>query len=450
MFKKKNTHTQLNWIDEFIHNVKPYIFVRPEDNLLIKRPNQATKINQMGALLLSDLLNGNNIGNILQKLNPNEQQLNEINQFFIGVKQYLEGQLDIFTCNPAVEKKAFEMNYSKYPVLSELALTYKCNLKCRFCYAGCNCTVNPAGSEKELNTAEFKDIITGIYNDAKVPSISFTGGEPTMVKELPELITHAKKLGMRVNLISNGTLITKDKAKAYVDAGLDSVQISLEGVTRKTHELLTDVKGSFDKTVAAIGYLKNLNIHTHTNTTLTRLNLDEACLFPEFIKNVLGNDKFSMNFIIPTGSTNFNDELVISYNEIGSHLVNIQNVSKKTGVEFMWYSPVPMCMFNTITHELGNKGCAACDGLLSVAPNGDVLPCASYDESVGNMHALGFQKVWDSKQATHYRKKEFAHDICKKCEHFAICNGACPLYWRAIGYRELEETNCQLTKNPKS
>ena len=59
--------TDFSWIDEFIGNVKPYIFVRLEDNLLIKRPNSAFKLNPMGAKILFALLKGKSIRYLLKK-----------------------------------------------------------------------------------------------------------------------------------------------------------------------------------------------------------------------------------------------------------------------------------------------------------------------------------------------------------------------------------------------
>ena len=107
----------------------------------------------------------------------------------------------------------------------------------------------------------------------------------------------------------------------------------------------------------------------------------------------------------------------------------------------MWYSPTPMCMFNPVVHGLGNKGCSACDGLISVAANGDVLPCASYDRSVGNLLEQGVDDVWAGGLAASFRDKELAHPQCRACDSFAVCNGACPLYWRHMGFDELVERN---------
>ena len=182
---------------------------------------------------------------------------------------------------------------------------------------------------------------------------------------------------------------------------------------------------------------KNLGLHVHTNTTLNKLNIEESVHFPEFVKNTLQLDRFSMNLIIPAGSSTIHSDLVINYSDVGPIILEIQKQSRFHNVEFMWYSPIPMCMFNTVTNELGNKGCAACDGLISVAPNGDVLPCASYDEPVGNLHKESFQDIWQGKQAVFFRDKIFAHSICTNCDSLAVCNGGCPLYWRNIGYKEL-------------
>jgi radical SAM protein with 4Fe4S-binding SPASM domain len=432
-------YSDLAWVDEFITNVRPYIFVRVEDNILIKRPNNAQKLNSSGAKILKSLLDGQSIHALLDEIGREPKRVQDITHFLCAVKQQLEGTLDQFTTNPAVEIHPFEMKFSQYPVLSEVAITYRCNLKCAFCYAGSGCTANPTHSNEEMSLDEIKEILWKIFHQAKVPSVSFTGGEPTLIFELPELIRYAKDLGMRVNLITNGIKISQALAQEYADHGLDSAQVSLEGVTAKTHDAIVCLRGAFHKTVEAVRHLKNAGVLTHTNTTITRANLDECAEFPRFIKEEFGNDKFSMNLIIPTGSGAIHDDLIVSYHEIGGYLEEIIATSEQQEVEFMWYSPVPMCMFNSIAYGLGNKGCAACDGLLSIGSNGDVLPCASYDDSVGNLLEQDFETIWQSEKAKQYRDKCLAHPQCQKCEHFAICNGACPLYWRQVGFGELKD-----------
>jgi radical SAM protein with 4Fe4S-binding SPASM domain len=105
----------------------------------------------------------------------------------------------------------------------------------------------------------------------------------------------------------------------------------------------------------------------------------------------------------------------------------------------MWYSPTPVCLFNPVAHGLGNKGCAACDGLLSVSPAGEVLPCSSWPEPVGSLLDEPFHAVWNTARGAWIRDKKSAPEGCDACEDFALCQGACPLYWRHFGFAELQE-----------
>ena len=428
----------LAWVDEFIEHVRPYLFVRLEDNLLIKRPNNAVKLNATGAGILKSLLDGMPIRVLLARLATTPERLQQVSDFLQAVKMVTDGELDEFSTNPAVQREPFAMSFSEFPVLSEVALTYRCNLKCRFCYAGCNCTTNPVGSDDELSAPQVREVLHRLYHDAKVPSVSFTGGEPILRPELPEMVAYAKDLGMRVNLITNGTLVTRDVAKALSDNGLDSAQVSLEGVCATTHDDVVGVCGAFERACQAVELLRASGIHTHTNTTITRANLDELTAFPAFVKRHLGGERLSMNLMIPTGSGALSEAGLIRYSDIGPVVEAVQAEAVREGVQFMWYSPVPMCMFNSIVHGLGNKGCSACDGLISIAPNGDVLPCASYPESVGNILRQPFHDVWQSARALVFRRKQLAPSPCQRCENFHICNGACPLYWQHVGCAELE------------
>lgn len=426
-----------SWIDEYFRRVKPYLYVREKDNLLIKRPNEVQKINASGAKILKALLNGTSISMIFKSINNDSQKTKEIYDFLMAIRASVEGNLNDSHLNEAIISQPYKLGMTRFPVLSELAITYRCNLKCNFCYAGANCTRNPIGNDKELNTKDLCKIIDKIMLDAEAPSISFTGGEPTLRKDLPFLIKHAKALNMRVNLISNGTLISESLANDLVSAGLDSAQISIEGPNARIHDRITGVKGSFNKSIQAVTHFLRFGIHVHTNTTLSRDNCEQIIQLPELVSS-LGLKKFSMNLVIPTGSVDVQPEQILNYTHAGKYIDAIIAASKKWNTELMWYSPLPLCIYNTITHGLGNKGCAACDGLLSVAPDGSVLPCASYDTIVGNLHTESFESIWGCTQANWFRQKQFAYEACLHCEHLDVCNGACPLYWRAVGYNEIE------------
>jgi radical SAM protein with 4Fe4S-binding SPASM domain len=434
------TAVDLGWVAEWVRNVRDYVFVREDDRLFIQRPNKAFKLNAEGAAIMGRLLAGESVADVLAPYRDHPRAARDLERFLLDLRKLLKEGIEDTYESPAVTKVPFTMGFSRLPVLSEVAVTYRCNAACTFCYAGCNCTVNPVGSSEEMKLADVRRVLDKIVREAKVPSVSFTGGEATLRPDLPDMIRHARGLGMRVNLITNGI---RASSAAYVrtlaEAGLHSAQVSVEGTTAAVHEAITRVRGSFAKATQAVRNFRDAGLTVHTNTTLTRANLGDAAAFPAFVRRRLGLKAFSMNLVIPTGSAPLHDGLQVRYREVGPRLEEILRRSREQGVEFHWYSPTPMCIFNPITHGLGNKGCAACDGLLSVGADGQVLPCASYDEPVGDLLRGSFAEVWRSRRARAFREKFLAHDICKACENFHICNGACPLYWRRMGYRELRE-----------
>jgi radical SAM protein with 4Fe4S-binding SPASM domain len=99
----------------------------------------------------------------------------------------------------------------------------------------------------------------------------------------------------------------------------------------------------------------------------------------------------------------------------------------------VWYSPVPLCLFNPVAHGLGSQSCSAADGLLSIAPDGNVLPCSSFEQGVGNLLHEQFETIWNRRTAKYWRHKDFLPPGCRDCEFAALCCGACPLYWDERG-----------------
>jgi len=439
MAENRDWEKRVDWIDGYIERIKPYVRVREADSLLIKIPNQTHKLNPQGLKLLKFLFAGGRAVSVVEKY-PEEKREEislDMYYFFRDLMAILKGCYNEKEERRAVEKKEFALGHNTLPVLSEIAVTYRCNLACRFCYAGCGCRKDEA--HPDLPAAELKEVLRMIKEEAEVPSVSFTGGEPLLRPEVPELVAYAKSLGMWANLITNGTLATAETVKKLKGAGLDSAQVSIEAGTARLHDAIAAHQGAFALTARGIENIMKAGIRVHTNTTVSALNKDKLEGILDFVKS-LGLDKFSMNLLMPVGSAGKNfDETFVSYSEAGPLVERIKEMADKRGLEFMWYSPTPICIFNPITRGLGNKGCAACDGLLSVAPDGDVLPCSSYPKPMGNMlrEKGRFKEMWNRPELAWFREKRFAHGKCRACGYLAVCNGGCPLYWEKTGYAEL-------------
>jgi radical SAM protein with 4Fe4S-binding SPASM domain len=431
---------KLDWVDDFVKRIRPYVHVRVTDRVLIRLPNQAFKLNKTGARVLHHIIQGGSINDILKARAFDQGLPSQLHAFFTDLSRMLDSAICDAYRSPSLERVTFGLGYIELPVLSEVALTWRCNIKCEFCYASCTCIAesDEESGMEELSTKEIKKILDIIRRDAEVPSVSFTGGEPVLREDLAELVAYASSsLKMRVNLITNGTLISKKKAKALKKAGLASAQVSIESPDPEVHDRIVGIKNAFHASVNGLQALKRAGIPVHPHATLCRLNQHTLPQIARFAES-LEVDRFSMNMIIPAGR-GVAEDLAIKYSEIEKMVLEIKSAAEASGVRFMWYSPTPMCLFNPVSHRMGNKGCSACEGLLSVDPYGRVLPCSSWKEPVGNLLQEGFRAVWFGKQGKSLRDKREAHPECRECEHFAVCHGACPLYFKVHGYAELEE-----------
>jgi len=442
----------LRWVDELVADIRSRVVVRPEDELLILVPNTPIKINATALRILGAMVDeGATVAEVLAREGDGPARRLEIHNFFTDLTAWLKGSLGEGQGRRAVVSEPFSREFCRYPVLSEIALTYRCNLACAFCYAGCG---DPAAAGartglREMSEAEIGRVLAAIRTAARCPSVSFTGGEPTLRPELPRLVRHAKNLGLTVNLISNGQLIDDRLAGELAAAGLDSAQLSLEGPDALTHDGLVGRAGAFARLWDAVGHLRSHGIRVHTNTTVNRRNLAHLERIVD-LAAARGMERLTMNLLIPCGSAAGDPGLRVDYSEAGQHVLRVRARAEARGVELIWYSPLPLCLFNTIAHGLGNRGCAAADGLLHVGPAGDVLPCSSFEphESLGNLLHQGFEEIWQSPHARFFREKRMMPSHCAGCADADTCQGACVLYWRATGCAELGGDACALPPLP--
>lgn len=419
----------LSWIDGFVGKIRPHVYVRDLDRLLIMIPNQAYGLNESGVRILKYLLKGHTVSEFLRQVGDDAAKRREIHRFFCDLRAIVSGCLRDHEPRAAIDYHEFRGDINEYPVLSEIAVTYRCNLNCEFCYVG-------GHSGTELKTAALKKILFKIYNEAMIPSVSFTGGEPLLREDIVSLVSYSSQTGLWTNIITNGTLLDRGLVNALAAAGLSSAQVSIEGPNAGIHDAITGTRGAFDSGLRGIELLRETGISVHTNTTLSRSNLRHAREIVTLVKG-LGLDRLSMNLLIPCGRAADNRDLWIPYSEIGDRILEVRRFAEEQGIRFLWYSPVPLCMFNPIAYGLGNKACAAITGLLSIDPAGNIIPCSSWREPVGSLLKSSFRDIWQSAGLDYYRDVEYAPAECRQCEHLSVCKGACPLYWHACGKGEI-------------
>jgi 12,18-didecarboxysiroheme deacetylase len=148
-------------------------------------------------------------------------------------------------------------------------ITRKCNLKCIHCYAH----ATEEGMADELTTAEGKALIDDLARFG-APVMLFSGGEPLVRKDLPDLAAYAVDKGMRAVISTNGTLITTSVAKTLKSIGLSYVGISLDGM-QGINDRFRGVPGAFDKALDGIRNCQEAGIKVGLRFTVNKVNVGE-------------------------------------------------------------------------------------------------------------------------------------------------------------------------------
>jgi len=153
------------------------------------------------------------------------------------------------------------------PISVQWELTNKCNLDCIHC-------LRDKRDVKELNTDEVKDIITQLKKENCL-GLTFTGGELFLRKDVFDIIEFARQSQFRVIILTNGTLLNEDKIKRLKRLNITIIQVSLHGITPSMHDSITQVKGSFAKTMNAISLFRKYKIPFRVATMALNKNFDQ-------------------------------------------------------------------------------------------------------------------------------------------------------------------------------
>ncbi|MFC1867727.1 12,18-didecarboxysiroheme deacetylase [Thermodesulfobacteriota bacterium] len=153
-------------------------------------------------------------------------------------------------------------------------VTRTCNLNCMHCYA----QAVEQRSERELSNEQAKSVINDLAEFGS-PVILFSGGEPLMRPDLIDLANYAVDKGMRAVISTNGTLISKDKARDLKKVGLSYVGVSLDGL-EEVNDRFRRKKGAFRDALKGIRNCQEVGLKVGLRFTINRLNIGE--LLPIF------------------------------------------------------------------------------------------------------------------------------------------------------------------------
>jgi len=306
-------------------------------------------------------------------------------------------------------------------------ITRECNLRCKHCYYDAG-----AQLEDELSTEEsfaLIDEIASVFGDKA--NITFGGGEPLLRRDIFDLISYGKGQGLHLVLASNGILLSEEVAARLKKSGLEEVIIPIDG-TQKTHDSIRG-ENTFEKAVKGARACKEAGLSLVIDPCIMKQNEKETtkiidiavklgarqCRFFHYVSmgrgrevmpdSELGSVQYAENLMLLYEEQNKRRELEICTTQASQYWVVLKRKEGEGSfVPDFFYTEIP--------------GCRAAIGMLSIKPNGDVVPCPLLEVKAGNVREMTLREILDSKVFVELRNRE-VKGKCAECRYKDICGG---------------------------
>jgi Fe-coproporphyrin III synthase len=344
-------------------------------------------------------------------------------------------------------------------------MTKRCNLKCVHCYAH---AVGEGAREGELSTEEGKGLIDDLAAFG-VPVILFSGGEPLLREDLPELIDYAVKKGMRAVISTNGTLITGEKAMTFSKFSLSYIGVSLDGIG-EVNDAFRGVKGAYERAITGIRNAKKAGIKVGLRFTIHKGNYKEIPAIFDLIEKE-GIERVCFYHLVYAGRGSKLIEEDLSHDEARQVL---DYILERTRASFDRGKPIEVLTVDN--HADGpyiylkllgenkeraedvydllmmNEGNASGVGIGCIDEEGNVHADQFWrHHTFGNVRHRPFSEIWmDTEEplmARLKKKKDYVKGRCARCRWLAVCGGNFRVRAEAkTGDVWAEDPQCYLTE----
>ena len=372
------------------------------------------------------------LGNMKLLMKYSEMSLEELFKEYIRVQPDSEGLYypDMFIKD--IHRAYLEDNKVSLPnpIYGTWDIIQECNLRCLFCSAAA-----PKTGDEYISNPLAVQIADRII-ESGIKYISIRGGEPTICRELTEVVKKFIKAGIFVEIVTNGRHIEQkffDELRG-IPYSLLRIKISFDSVNEEVNDYQRGNKSYF-YAVRAMECCKRNSMPFRIQMVLTNKNYRDIKETYKFCEKK-GATSFGCMILIAVGRGK-NSSLKISLNrEILLQLLDIINHETQTIVEkiglgadvIRLYKPL-MEEMNFLQKDAVISGHIKCNGYktrIYIASNGDVFPCdmLQYDEfKSGNI--LYERDFWHSNNAERFRLRNRANvHKCKDCKVYG-CNMGC-------------------------
>lgn len=280
-----------------------------------------------------------------------------------------------------------------------------CNFKCSYCFRAndLNGIENEYNLNKQMNIDDFDTIINQILEfNSKIKKVTFSGhGEPLMHKKFPEMVRKFKDLFPNVptEIHTNGSMLNKKLSNAIIASGLDIMNISIQGVSKKKYNEICQYDIEFDKFLSEIQYLyeNKTNLNLRIKIIDVALDEDEEKIFYDLFYNKC--DQIYIERYVPIFENMKNFEDTKSKND------NTQLGKNKFDIIVGDVNYCPLTFYEMI-----------------ITPKGNILPCSNLEVPyvLGNIRDMTLKEAWTSEKRkmfllNHLKQGFRCNSTCVNC-----------------------------------
>lgn len=296
--------------------------------------------------------------------------------------------------------------------------------------------------EDELSTAECLKVIDSIAGEG-TPMIIFTGGEPMYREDLPVLIRHAAKRGLRCVLAPCGKLVTEESLLALKEAGISACSFSVDGPTKELHDSFRGIDGAFGQITEAMAIAKKIGMPFQMNAAVSKLNVH---VLPQMrdLAFELGASMVDFFFLVPVGRGKELAAQALSPEEAEAALNWI-------GAERRGKIPLRVtCAPQSVRIWNGEgTGCLGGKEFVFISHTGVLQPCGFLDIACGNLRDFDFvfpEAYRASSVFADLRDPDKLKGGCGGCGFKSLCGGCRARAFSATGDYLEAETTCRISQ----
>lgn len=304
-------------------------------------------------------------------------------------------------------------------------LTQACNQCCRFCYNYWRdgSTPLPPPSPKTARRT-----LRRLLSQASVGTISFSGGEPMLLKNIHDLALYARFRGSHVNVLTNGTLLIQDAIDNFASIGIGAIQIPVLSCRKEVHEYLTGLSGSWDKAAGALRRVAEaIPAGACAVLVITKVNAPDVTGTLEMLRNAGARTVMVNRFNIGGMGLKHSEELVLDEATLKKAFAEVEAfAASNPGMHFVSGVCTPLCMMDTAPYpHIKFSWCSTDFSRRPVAVDcmGNVRFCNHSPVTIGNIFEKPLEDILTDPEAI--ARYAVVPDKCSGCRMLSRCNGGC-------------------------